>query len=59
MRTNLSACRTHEGGGLVQTSAQELTQRDRKTVSHPALPGDLLLLEHSNGHAGLLRKGAP
>ena len=45
--TPLGACRTHEwrgggwGGGRVHNKfAPELTRRDRKTVSHPAPPGD-------------------
>ena len=38
--THLGACRTHEGGSDTKKSAQELSRRDRKTVSHPAPPGD-------------------
>ena len=40
VRTHLGACRTHEGGSGTNKSAQELTRRDRKTVPHPAPPGD-------------------
>ena len=42
VRINLSACRTHEGGGGSGTnqSPQELTRRDRKPALHPAPPGD-------------------
>ena len=39
-RTNLSACRTDEGGSWTNKHAQELTRRDRNTVLHPALSGD-------------------
>ena len=38
LRTHSGACCTHEGGSGTNKSAQELTRRDRKTVSHPA-PG--------------------
>ena len=38
--TNLGVCRTHEGGSGTNKPAQELTQRGRKTVSYPVLPGD-------------------
>ena len=37
---NLSVCRTHKGESHTNNSAQELTWSDRKTFSHPALPGD-------------------
>ena len=33
MRINLGACRTHDRGSGTNKSAQELSQRDRKTVS--------------------------
>ena len=33
-------CRTYEGGSGTNKSAQESTQRDRKTVFHLAPPGD-------------------
>ena len=39
--TNLDACRTHEGGGGesgTNTTAKELTRRDRKSVPHLAPP---------------------
>ena len=32
MRTNVGACRTHEGGSGTNKSAQELTLKDRKTA---------------------------
>ena len=38
--TYLGACCTHEVGSGTNKSAQELTWRDRKTVPHPAPPGD-------------------
>ena len=31
---------TQKGGLALAKSAQELTRRDRKTVSHPTQPGD-------------------
>ena len=34
---------THEGGSGKRKFAQELTRRDRKTVSHPAPLGDRTL----------------
>ena len=40
VRTNLSACCTHERGSGTNKSAEELTPRDRKTVPHPAPPRD-------------------
>ena len=40
VRTNLGACGTREGGSHTNKSALELTQRDRKTIAHPAPPWD-------------------
>ena len=40
VRTNLGACRTHEGGSGTNKSAQELTRRDKISLSYPAPPGD-------------------
>ena len=39
----MGACRAHEvgrGGSGINKSAPELTRRDRKTIPHPAPPGD-------------------
>ena len=40
VRITVGACRRHEGGSGKNKSAQELTRRDRQSVSHPAPPGD-------------------
>ena len=40
VRTNLGACRTHEGESGTNKSAQELTRRDRKTAPHSVPPRD-------------------
>ena len=39
VQTTLGACRTHEGG-QAQTSLRKSWLEDRKTVTHPALPGE-------------------
>ena len=40
VRTHLGACRTHEEGSDTNKPAQELTRREKRTVPHPAQPGD-------------------
>ena len=40
LRTNLGAYHTQERESGTNRSAQELTRRDRKNVSHPPPPGD-------------------
>ena len=40
VRTHVGAFRIHEGESGTNKSAQEWTRRNRKTVYHPAPPGD-------------------
>ena len=54
VHTNVGACHTHKGGSGTNKSAHELTRRDRKSVPHPAPPGDQTqgthMYTHTKGH---------